>query len=51
MEEIESVRATFDGKAVELVANGWFVDKAIRRCALPGFKQGRHVLEMSLIHI
>lgn len=48
MEEIESVLATFDGKAVELVANGWFVDKAIRRCALPGFKQGRHVLELEV---
>ena len=48
MEEIESASATFDGRSMELKATGYFVDKAIKRCPLPGFTAGRHVLELAI---
>ena len=48
IEEIENATVRFDGKPVELKANGWFVDKAIKRCALPGFTSGRHTLEVDI---
>ena len=48
IEEIENAAVRFDGKPVELKANGWFVDKAIKRCALPGFTSGRHTIEVDI---
>ncbi len=48
MEEIENAALKFDGKPVELKPIGWFVDKCIKRCALPAFTSGRHTIEIDI---
>lgn len=48
MEEAENAVVAFDGVRLDMKERGWFVDKAIRRYALPDILPGRHIIEMTI---
>ncbi len=48
LEDAEKAEITFNGKKVEKVVKGYYVDKSIRKITLPDLKKGKNVLEVVL---
>ena len=48
MEDAELAIVTLNGEAVSAQAEGWFVDKSIRRMKLPALCEGTNTLEITL---
>lgn len=48
LEDHETAQITLNGEAVPSIADGWYVDKAIRTVPLPGLKKGDNVLEVTV---
>lgn len=48
LEDAESAKITLNGKEVKLDICGWYVDKSIKKVALPPIITGKNILEISL---
>ena len=48
LEDAELAEVTFNGQKVEIITDGYYVDKAIKKIALPPIRKGRNVLEIAL---
>ena len=48
LEDAEDTKIILNGEAVPSVTDGWYVDKAIRRVALPDIGEGMNVLELTV---
>lgn len=48
LEEAEKANIMLNGKGVESKVCGWYVDKAIKKVALPSIKKGKNILEISI---
>jgi hypothetical protein len=48
IEDAETVSIVFNGVAAELKVCGWYVDKSIKKIALPPIERGKNVLEISM---
>ncbi len=48
LEDVDLADVTFNGQKVEKVVDGWYVDKSIKKIALPKIFKGKNVLEIVL---